>query len=243
MISQHLARCSCKRVVPFAWQRLGMLLLCAGLLLCAQLAAAAPPGAAPQGWWESVRNDDAAEIRSMLARGADPNVRNDRGQPALMQAVRDGAWQVYDVLAADRRTNLEILNPAQETPLMYVALVGQYERAEALLARGVQVNRLGWTPLHYAAAKGHAELARLLLARGAMPNAPAPDGTSPLMMAVRANSIPTVQLLLDAGADPGARNLSGQDAMDVARAHGHEQLADALDKLMRERRAAREAGR
>lgn len=219
---------------PSAWTAW---LLAAAAWLFALGAQAAGQAFASPDWWVAVRNDDAATVKRMLAAGVDPNVRNERGQPALMQAVRDDAWAVYDVLAADPRTDVEVLNPAQETPLMYVALVGQYERAKALLARGAAVNRLGWTPLHYAAAKGHAEVARLLLDHGAMPNAPAPDGTSPLMMAVRANSVPTVQVLLDAGADPSARNLAGQDAIDVARAHGNSALADALERLMKARRA------
>jgi len=200
---------------PSAWTAW---LLAAAAWLFALGAQAAGQAFASPDWWVAVRNDDAATVKRMLAAGVDPNVRNERGQPALMQAVRDDAWAVYDVLAADPRTDVEVLNPAQETPLMYVALVGQYERAKALLARGAAVNRLGWTPLHYAAAKGHAEVARLLLDHGAMPNAPAPDGTSPLMMAVRANSVPTVQVLLDAGADPSARNLAGQDAHVFAQA-------------------------
>ena len=206
-------------------------------------AASGEAGDPASGWWADIRNDNAAAVRAALAAGADPNARNARGQPALMQAVRDGAWQVYDVLAADRRTDVNILNPAQETPLMYVSLVGQHDRAQALIARGAQVNRLGWTPLHYAAAKGHDDVARLLLSHGAMPNAPAPDGASPLMMAVRANSAQTVQLLIHAGADPGARNLAGQDAVDVARASGNDQLAQALEKLMRERRARQDGKR
>ena len=238
MISQHrfLRDSSAPRIWPAACLALFLLLLCAGPAPAAQ-------EGAPDGWWASLSRDDAGRIREMLAGGADPNARNERGQPAIMQAVRDDAWKVFDVLAADRRTDLEILNPAEETPLMYLSLVGQYERAAALLARGVQVNRLGWTPLHYAAAKGHADVARLLLSHGAMPNAPAPDGTSPLMMAARANSAATVQLLLDAGADPSARNLSGQDAIDVARSYGNDNLAEALEKLVQERRAARERPR
>src|SRR3546814_6545439 len=66
---------------------------------------------------------------------------------------------------------------------MYLAVAGQTERARTLIARGAQVNRLGWTPLHYAASKGHVETAKLLLANKAMVNAPSPDGTTPLMMA------------------------------------------------------------
>src|SRR3546814_20404743 len=69
-----------------------------------------PPAeaAASQGnWWVYVQNDNAAEIRELLAGGADPNVHYKNGQPALMRAVVDGAWQVFDILAADPRIQLE----------------------------------------------------------------------------------------------------------------------------------------
>ena len=53
---------------------------------------------------------------------------------------------------------------------MYLAIAGQTER-RALIARGAQVNRLGWTPLHYAASKGQLAMAQLLLQHKAMVNA------------------------------------------------------------------------
>jgi len=188
--------------------------------ILAAAAACAMPGAqaaASQGnWWVYVHNDNAPEIRELLAGGADPNVRYKNGQPALMRAVVDGAWQVFDVLAADPHIDLEAVNPANETALMYLAVAGQTERARALIARGAQVNRLGWTPLHYAASKGHVDTARLLLAHKAMVNAPSPEGTTPLMMAALSGSREMVQLLLDAGADVTTRNLKGQNAADWA---------------------------
>ena len=46
--------------------------------------------------------------------------------------------------------------------LLRLAIAGQTERAKKLIARGAQVNRLGWTPLHYAASKGQMEMARML---------------------------------------------------------------------------------
>jgi hypothetical protein len=194
-------------------------------------------------WWVYVTNDDARSLRELLARGADPNVRYKDGQPALMQAVAEGAWKVFDVLTSDPRTDLTIENPASETPLMYLAVIGQTERMRQLIARGVDVNRLGWTPLHYAASKGHLGAAQLLLEHQAMVNAPAPDGTTPLMMAAYAGSREVVQLLLRAGADPTPRNLKGQSAADwalMAKAGGlAEELKRVSAQVQREREAMR----
>lgn len=223
-------------VFQFLPARLAACLLAMGLAMGVH--AAAPPA----DWWPDVHNDRAEAVRTALARGADPNVRYQNGQPAIMRAVVDGAWNVFDVLAADPRTDLNAQNPAGETPLMYLALVGQTERAEALIARGAQVNRLGWTPLHYAASKGQVDAARLLLRHQAMPNAPSPQqGTTPLMMAAYSGSQPMVQLLLDAGADPLTRDLKGMSAADWAEAGKAGGLARRLRELVVNAERRREA--
>lgn len=195
-------------------------------------------------WWIYIKNDRDQEVAALLRSGANPNIKTDAGNPAIMQAVRDGSWKVFDVLAAHPRTDVNATNNYDETPLMYVALVGSVPRAQKLIDRGAQVNRLGWTPLHYAAAKSNEEMVKFLLGKEAMPNAPAPDGTSPLMMAAQADGIKpaVIQLLVNAGADPFARNLKGDDAVDVARQKGNTDLAAALEKIANDRRKKDAAG-
>lgn len=196
-----------------------------GAVVCAPGSALAARPADAQVY---IANDQASEVKDLLAQGWNPNTVV-RGQPAIMQAVRDNAWAVFDVLAADRRTNVNVANPSDETPLMYLAVQGQTARAKSLIARGAQVNRLGWTPLHYAASKAHLDTAKLLLADQAIVNAPGPDGTTPLMMAGYSGSQPMVQLLLDSGADPTMRNLQGLDAAAWARSAKYDDLAKSLD--------------
>ena len=218
----------------------------AGLLaLAIGLAAPAAQAANPADWWVYVANDYPDDIRDLLAQGSDPNVRYKNGQPAIMRAVVDNAWNVFDVLAADKRTDVNAENPAGETPLMYLAIAGQTERAKKLIARGAQVNRLGWTPLHYAASKGQMEMARLLLANKAMINAPAPNGETPLMMAALSGRKPMVELLLKSGADVTTQDTKGQDAAAWAATGKSESLAAELTALVqkeedakRKRRAA-----
>ncbi|QCS66284.1 ankyrin repeat domain-containing protein [Achromobacter denitrificans] len=214
---------------------------CRGALLALALGMAVPAAQAanPADWWVYVANDYPDDIRDLLKQGADPNVRYKNGQPALMRAVVDGAWNVFDVIAADKRTDVNAENPAGETPLMYLAIAGQTDRAKKLIARGAQVNRLGWTPLHYAASKGQMEMARLLLAQHAMPNAPAPNGETPLMMAALSGRKPMVDLLLKSGADVGTRDTKGQTAADWARTGKSTALATQLDTLIAQQDEAR----
>lgn len=196
--------------------------------------------ATPASWWVDIVNDRAASVRDELARGADPNAVNDEDLPTLMLAIRSGAWQVYDALLAHRSTQIEVENKHGETPLMYLALLGETERALELIERGAQINRLGWTPLHYAASRGQTETARMLIERGAIVHAPAPDGTTPLMMAAYSGDRDTVQLLLDHGADATAININKHTAADWARERRHTALADDLEAVAQRTRAQRE---
>ncbi|WP_441663355.1 ankyrin repeat domain-containing protein [Kerstersia sp.] len=159
--------------------------------------------------------------------------------PAIMYAVRKNAWNAFDVLAAAPALNLEARNRWDENVLMYAALMGQTDRVGQLLRRGAEVNKLGWSALHYAAAGGHPETVNLLLNAGAMVNAPAPDGTSPLMMAAQANSKPSVERLLQAGAHLSQQTADGRTAMDFAQAKGHTRLAAELREWMARQPAPR----
>lgn len=191
-------------------------------------------------WWIDILNDRESSVKQALKRGTDPNVINDDKLPPLMLAIRSNAWKVYDALLADRRTQVDAANGHGETALMYLALLGDTARAQALIARGAAVNRLGWTPLHYAASKGHVETARMLLDKGAIVNAPAPDGTTPLMMAAYSGNREVAQVLLDRGADPTAINLQKLTAADWARERRHSRLAADLDAISERLRAQRE---
>jgi len=203
-------------------------------------------GIAPDDWWVALANDRVGEIRQWLAYGTSPNVATDKGMPALMQAVRVGAWNSFDVLLEHSELNVHVTNAVNESPLMYLAIVGDTARAQRLIAKGAAVNRLGWTPLHYAASRGRTQTLQLLLAHQAIVNAPAPDGTSPLMMAAYSGSAQAVQILLDAGADATMRNLPGRSVVDWAHSAGHTLLAQKLDALLecvlKHRRALRKQG-
>lgn len=182
-------------------------------------------------WWFYVKNDFWHQIDPLIQQGADPNRVSPDGQPTIVEAVRTQAWKTYDALASNPKVNVEAANKQGETALMLLSVLGQTDRARKLLDRGAQVNRLGWTPLHYAASRGRLDVAKLLISRKAMINAPAPDGTTPLMMAALSKNDAMVTLLINAGADPTTRNLSNLNAADWARSANASSLASRLDDL------------
>ncbi len=167
-------------------------------------------------FFAAVQRDDAAVVRTLLARGFDPNTVNPKGVHSLIVAVREPAPKVIAALLDNAATQVEVRTPQDESPLMLAALKGYLEVCQQLIARDADVNKPGWTPLHYAATGGHLAVMRLLLDHHAYIDAASPNGSTPLMMAARYGTHDAVQLLIDAGADPRLKNTLGLTAINFA---------------------------
>src|SRR5690625_1774006 len=187
--------------------------------------------AVDESFWNDVLNDRRQAVMEQLAAGLDPNEKSQEGQPAVMWAIQNESWAVYDLLAQHKDFDPNITNDTNETPLMYLAILGELDRGKALAAQGAKINRLGWTPLHYAASKGQVPFAQWLLNEGAFIHAPAPDGTTPLMMAAYSGNKEMVDLMLDAGADLRAVNINHHTAADWAKSAKNNRIAQYLTKL------------
>lgn len=102
-----------------------------------------------------------------------------------------------------------------------------------LLDRGAEIgaaarNPMKVQPIHAAVGSRNAESAALLLDRGADVNARQQVGYTPLMGAAAAGRADIVDLLLKHGADRTLVSDDGKTAADVAREHGHTELAARL---------------
>ncbi|MCW5612516.1 MAG: ankyrin repeat domain-containing protein [Rubrivivax sp.] len=177
--------------------------------------------------------DDAGTVAQLLARGFDPNAANEKGDLALVMALRDGSPKVAEVLLAHPELKVDAVNASDENALMMAALRGNLAVARRLLDRGAAVNRPGWTPLHYAASGPESRMVALLLDRGARIDAAAPNGNTPLMMAARYGTQEGAELLLARGASAAPRNRNGLAAADFARAVDRERLAQRLEQAAR----------
>lgn len=202
------------------------LVAAAAISLSLPLAAAA---GAFEDFFKAAKVDDAKQISSLLARGLDPNiVEPERGDSALILALRENSMKVFDVLLNASNIDIELKAHNGDNALMIAAYKGNKPAVEALLAKGAQVNRPGWTPLHYAAAGGHNEIVQLLLENSAYIDAESPNKTTPIMMAAGGGHIYTVKLLLDEGADATLKNAVGMTAIDFAKRVGRQDIAEGL---------------
>jgi ankyrin repeat protein len=186
----------------------------------------------PKDYWFYIINDRDEQLTVLLRRGMDPNQKSPNQQTPLTMAARENSWKAFDALLASPKVDVNLSNSYKETPLMYTALLGDLPRTQRLLSKGAKVNQPGWSALHYAAIKGHAKIVSLLLSKGALVNEPSPDGDTPLILAVKAGDLATVQALVGAGADPLLSNFKAQNAIETARAEGRSSLASALEKVV-----------
>jgi ankyrin repeat protein len=180
-----------------------------------------PDGSTALMW--AVHRVDHELVRELLARGADPDVRNVLGATALAEAASlSDATMVEMLLKAGADPNLG--NDDHQTPLMIAARVGSRPIAEKLLKAGARVNEREryreQTALMWAVAANAPDVVELLIRHGAEVDvrAAANDwgnqitsepraqyrnagGLTPLLFATRFNCLECVKLLLDAGAD------------------------------------------
>lgn len=178
--------------------------------------------------FRAIHQDSASNVRRLLVAGADPNAKNDKGNPALYLALQEGALQAAAVLLADTRLQPELRNRNDESPLMMAALKGHLDMARQLLALGAHINKPGWAALHYAATGGHLSLMDWLLEEHAFIDAQSPNGTTPLMMAAMYGSPEAVKLLIQAGADIQMRNEKGMTALDFAQSANRHNAVELL---------------
>lgn len=184
-------------------------------------------------FFRAIKQDNDLALRNLLARGVDPNTRDEKGMPGLYVALQEGALKAAGVLLASPRLQAEIRNPADESPLMMAALKGHLDIAARLIKLGADVNKPGWAPLHYAATHGHLQIMRLLLDEHAFIDAESPNGTTPLMMAASYGTPEAVKLLIEAGADIHMRNQKGMTALDFARRAERPDSVELIETALR----------
>ena len=177
-----------------------------------------------------IQRGATAEIADAVA--ADPGLilwRDAQGVSALMWSIYSGQDLVRDFLLVEmERTN-------DELDIFEASSIGRLAVIESLLADTPQLvgeySPDGWTPLHLAAAFGTPEAVKLLLDYRAPVDAVSrnPQANQPLHAALALGRNPeTVRLLLNAHADPNARQTAGFTALFSAAAANRRDLAEIL---------------
>lgn len=157
---------------------------------------------------EAAARGDVAKVRA-LAPTTDLNARGDRGVTPLQFAMLSRNPAGFEALlraGADPTRNDE----AGDTVVHYAALADDPRYLRLLLDHGTKPDlanaREGRSPLYEALAGHRHEQLRMLLQAKADPDFRSPLGDTPLLFAARIGDLDAVLILLEAGADPAARN-------------------------------------
>lgn len=179
-----------------------------------------------------------AQVQMLLDAGADAGLYNSDGErPFDTWIARRGDLDTARLLI----DSIPGGGPLGNTPcLIHAANFWNAELIRLLLSRGADINstdKRGWTALHGIAsiyglrvAPEYREPLDLLLEAGAAVDVPAPDGTTPLLLAVAANNFTVAEQLVKRGANLDAVNNRGLSPREEARLRGNKLMKQLLKK-------------
>jgi ankyrin repeat protein len=200
--------------------------------------------------FDAIRQGDATKVAELLA--ADPTLataRTPEGASPVLWAIYTRHAELAPMLLGARQPDffeacamglapaagpVNAYAPDGFTGLGLACFFGHLETARHLLDAGADPNlasnnALRVSPLHSAVAAGSAPLVELLLARGANPNVGEGSGYSPLHSAAGQGNRAIIAMLVGSGADRGRKANDGKTPADVARQHGHPEVAAELE--------------
>ena len=198
-------------------------------------------------------NENSAVIQALIDAGADPKVRDKSGHTPLHEAAlaNENPAVIKALVAAGAK--LEARDEDGDTPLHWAAQYNENSAViQALIDAGADPkvrDERGRTPLHWAAlANKNPAVIKALVAAGAKLEARDEDGDTPLHWAAKyvhwafpdyveilgdddPHAGDAIEALLDAGADPMARNAAGETPWDLAKGNKALKGSDAYWRL------------
>jgi ankyrin repeat protein len=198
----------------------------------------------------SVASNNLYTVKTVLADGANPNVRvrprtgrltllerlmsmsmggdhSDYAQPtAVILAADKGNAEIVKLLL-DKGADPNLAEGGGGTPLMYASMSDNSDCVRFLLKAGAKVNAKdtdGVPSLQRASVYCRPDSVKLLLQNRADPNATANDGSTAIMYAAREGNIEITRSLIAAGADVTKLDKDGYSALRWAREQKHKDV-------------------
>ena len=176
---------------------------------------------------KAVEAGGTAELKTLLDRGLDVNTTDQDGNTLLMLAGRDGQRELAALLLS-RKADVARRNRYGDTAATMASLKGDLSVVMALVEAGADLKSSGWNALHYAAFGGSGDVVKYLIGKGADKNAVAPNGFTPLMLAVREGKFDAAKALLFEDADTKFMNQAGETALLIAEKRQMKEMVELL---------------
>jgi ankyrin repeat protein len=164
---------------------------------------------------EKSADQELAEAERLFRAETQKRLNKDPSEGLLVAASFGFIPEMTEAVA--RGANLNFVHPqTHETPLSAAVMTGSLATVDWLLAAGTSPDAQpsSRSPLVCACMSG-VDCARRLVEAGADIHWRSKDGMTPLMVAAAFRNLPVLELLLEAGADPSARNAAGQNALEL----------------------------
>ncbi|PIA31497.1 hypothetical protein AQUCO_04900060v1 [Aquilegia coerulea] len=160
----------------------------------------------------------------------DVDTKDENGETPLLHAARQGHVDTAKYLV-DCGADSAASSDLGATALHHAAGTGNIELLQYLLSKGVDVESQSdaGTPLIWAAGHDQQEAVKILLDHHANPNAETDDNITPLLSTVAAGSLPCLEQLVQAGANPNVI-AGGATPLHIASDYGSVDIISCLLK-------------
>ena len=169
-------------------------------------------------------------VKSLIERGADPSLMDNRGWNSLHVAANGGDADIIDLIHT-QVPNIESKTGDGCTPLMIAAFNSKLHAVKWFLEKGATVTReanSGANALHFAAEGGDTDIIDLIHTHLLNIESKTSQGRTPLMMAARGGKLQAVKWFLEKGATVNCDDNNGRNTLHFAAEGGDTDIIDLI---------------
>ena len=169
-------------------------------------------------------------VKSLIERGADPSLMDNRGWNSLHVAANGGDADIIDLIHT-QVPNIESKTGDGCTPLMIAAFNSKLHAVKWFLEKGATVTRednSGANALHFAAEGGDTDIIDLIHTHLLNIESKTSQGRTPLMMAALGGKLQAVKWFLEKGATVNCDDNRGWNTLHFAAEGGDTDIIDLI---------------